>query len=65
VTTRIRGMEAEVALGPADGLPKPCVVNASTIELLSKSRMIRHMSTLSMVKRDALDAALRFSLGLD
>ena len=65
VTTRVRRMEAEVELGPEDGLPKACVANASSIELISKSRIIRQIATLSSSKRDALDAALRFSLGLD
>ena len=65
VTTRIRGMESEVALGPEDGLQKACVANASSIELISKTRIIRKIATLSSAKRDALDAALRFSLGLD
>jgi mRNA interferase MazF len=65
VTTRIRGMESEVGLGPEDGLPKPCVANVSSIELISKNRIIRRIAALSPFKRDALDAALRFSLGLD
>lgn len=65
VTTRIRRMEAEVALGPEDGLQKTCVANASSIELISKSRIVRRISVLSSSKREALDAALRFSLGLD
>ena len=65
VTTRIRRIEAEVPLGQEDGLPKPCVANTSSINLVSKTRMIRRITTLSLAKRDALDAALRFSLGLD
>ena len=65
VTTRIRKTEAEVDLGPEDGLPKPCVANTSSINLISKPRLIRRITALSPSKRDALDAALRFSLGLD
>ena len=65
VTTRIRRIEAEVPLGPEDGLPKPCVINTSSINLVSKPRLVRRIATLSHSKRDALDAALRFSLGLD
>jgi mRNA-degrading endonuclease toxin of MazEF toxin-antitoxin module len=58
-------MEAEIALGEEDGLPRACVANTSNIELVSKTRIIRKISTLSPAKRDALDAALRYSLGLD
>jgi mRNA interferase MazF len=65
VTSRIRGLDSEVPLGQDDGLGKNCVANASDIGLVAKSRLIRRISTLSASKREALDAALRFSLGLD
>jgi mRNA interferase MazF len=65
VTGRIRRMESEVPLGPEDGLSKPCVANASSIELVAKTRLVRRIAALSAAKRDALDAALRYSLGLD
>lgn len=65
VTTRIRRMESEVPLGPEDGLQKPSVINTSSTELISKTRVVRRIAALSPSKRDALDAALRFSLGLD
>ena len=65
VTTRIRKIDSEVPLGPEDGLFKSCAANTSNIGLVAKSRLIRRISALSPSKRDALDAALRFSLGLD
>jgi len=65
VTSRIRQIDSEVTLGEEDGLHKPCVISTSNIGLVTKNRLIRRISTLSCTKRDALDAALRFSLGLD
>jgi len=65
VTTRVRQMESEVALGPEEALPKSCAANTSSIDLIAKSRLVRRIASLSPSKRDALDAALRFSLGLD
>ena len=65
VTSRIRHIDSEVPLGPEDGLHKPCAVNTSSIGLIPKTRLIRRIAALSPSKRDALDAALRFSLGLD
>ena len=65
VTTRVRRIESEVALGPDDGLPKACVANTSSIELITKARIIRKVAALSIAKVEALDSALRFSLGLD
>jgi len=31
VTTRQRGIPSEVALGPEEGLPRPCVANLDSI----------------------------------
>jgi mRNA-degrading endonuclease toxin of MazEF toxin-antitoxin module len=65
VTTRGRGLESQVALGPEDGLVKPCVADAGSIVTVKKSQMVRRIAALSAAKRDALDVALRYSLGLD
>lgn len=65
VTTRARGMENEVPLGPEDGVHRPCVADAGSVRLLNKSALTRHIGVLSSAKRAALDAALRFALGLD
>ena len=65
VTTRVRHLRSEVTLGPEDGLPKPCVINASTLEMIPKTALIRRLTTLAPAKREAVDSALRFALGLD
>jgi mRNA interferase MazF len=65
VTTRVRRLQTEVALGAEEGLPRPCVVNADALRTVSKSRLLKRYGHLSSAKLDALDAALRFSLGLD
>jgi mRNA interferase MazF len=65
VTSRIRGLLSEVPLGPQDGLRFPCVADAGTLHSVHKSRLLRRVAALSGPKRLALDAALRFALGLD
>lgn len=65
VTRRTRGLLSEVPLGPRDGLRMPCVADAGTLHSVEKSQLIRHVATLSLTKLEALDAALRFALGLD
>jgi mRNA-degrading endonuclease toxin of MazEF toxin-antitoxin module len=65
VTARARGTASEIPLGPEDGVFKPCVVNAAGVGLIAKSRLVRRIGLLSPAKRAALDAALRFSLGLE
>ena len=36
VTTRVRGIPVEVALGPKDGMPRECVVNLDTVTTIPK-----------------------------
>ena len=65
VTTRIRHIPVEVPLGPADGLPQPCVVNLDTILTIAKVSMREHLATLSTEKLRAVEAAIRFALALE
>ncbi len=65
VTTRIRGIPAEVPLGPEDGLPRSCVANLDTITTIAKASLRDHMATLSPAKLRAVDAAIHFALGLE
>lgn len=65
VTTRIRDLPVEVPLGPADGLPKACVINADTLTTIPKRLLSERVTLLSPAKAAALDDAIRFALGLD
>jgi len=64
VTTRIREIPAEVALGREDGLPKSCVVNLDTIVTISKSALRERITALRLEKLLAVEEAIHFSLGL-
>jgi mRNA interferase MazF len=64
VTSRVRGIPVEVALGPPDGLPRMCAANLDTINTVAKARLVQRISTLSPIKMQAIDAAIRFALGL-
>ncbi|HEX3531359.1 MAG TPA: type II toxin-antitoxin system PemK/MazF family toxin [Thermoanaerobaculia bacterium] len=64
VTTRIRGIPVEVELGPADGLPKRCVVNLDSIVTIPKSDLVECIGLLRPEKILEVEAALRFALGL-
>ena len=65
VTTRIRGMRSEVPLGPDDGLPKVCVANLDTITTIARSSLTERLAVLKRDKLQAVDAAIRFALGMD
>jgi mRNA interferase MazF len=64
VTTRVRGIPVEVALGPKDGMPRECVVNLDTVTTLPKDALRERLTVLARPKMAAVDAALRFALGL-
>ncbi len=64
VTTRVRGIPVEVALGPKDGMPRECVVNLDTVTTIPKDALKERLTVLSRARMAAVDGALRFALGL-
>ena len=64
VTTRIRGIRAEVLLGPEDGLSRQCVVNLDNINTIAKDKLQRVITELGQDKIGAVDEAIHFALGL-
>jgi mRNA interferase MazF len=65
VSTRLRGIASEVPLGRRDGLPKSCVANADNLVTIPKTWLESSIAPLRHDKVQALDAALRFALGLE
>ena len=64
VTTRVRRIPTEVALGVADGLPKVCVVNLDTITTIPRRTLSQLIRPLSAEKLAAVERALLFALGM-
>ena len=64
VSTTIRGIPSEVPLSRRDGLPKKCVANTDNVVTMPKRWLRTRITALTRAKVEALDAALRFSLGL-
>jgi mRNA interferase MazF len=64
VSTKVRGIASEVPLGRRDGLPRSCVANADNLVTIPKTWLESSIAPLRRDKLDALDNALRFSLGL-
>jgi len=64
VTTTIRGIPVEVALGPEDGLPKTCVANLDTIATIRKDLLTKRITLLRNERLQQIDAAIKFSLSL-
>jgi mRNA interferase MazF len=64
ITRTARGIPAEVSLGPADGLPRPCEVNCDSIATIPKALLVERISALGPTKLTAVTTAIRFALSL-
>jgi mRNA-degrading endonuclease toxin of MazEF toxin-antitoxin module len=65
VTTRSRGIPAEVSLGPEDGLARASVVNLDDITTTPIQTLDRYVTTLSAERTSEVNRAMHFALALD
>ena len=65
VTTRIRHIPSEVALGIDDGMPQDCVANLDTITTIPKDCFQSRLTILSTKKLKEVEAAIRFAIGME
>jgi mRNA interferase MazF len=65
ITRTVRNIPVEVALGPEDGLPAACVVNADDILTAPKALLTERITALSQEKMAAVADAVKFALDLD
>ena len=64
ITTRVRGIPTEVALGTEDGLSRECVADLDSLQTVRKSLLRQRIAVLSATKLAAVENAIRFALGL-
>lgn len=62
VTTTVHGLPCEVALTPADGMPKQCVVNCDVLLTIAKARFGSRIAKLTPSKMADVNQAIRFAL---
>lgn len=65
ITSTIRGVPSEVALGTEDGLKQPCAANLHNIMTVSQTALGRRLAQLSPRRIREMCAALAFALGCD
>ena len=65
ITSTIRGVPSEVALGPEDGMKRPCVVNLHNLITVSRQNLGPRLSQLSPRRMKEVCAALAFALGCE
>ncbi len=65
ITSTIRGLPTEVALGSDVGLSRESVVNCDNLFTMPKATVGRYRGSLDSEQTRRLDDALRVALGLD
>jgi mRNA interferase MazF len=63
ITSTIRDIPSEVALGLADGLPRECAVNLDHVQTVSRGRVGGLIATLPSQRMIEVRNALLFALG--
>ena len=63
ITSTIRGVPSEVALGPDDGMKQECCVNLHNVVTVSQGDVGKRLARLTSRRMDAVCSALDFSLG--
>lgn len=61
VTTTVRGIPTEVALGSAEGLPQPCAANCDNVFTLRRDRLRDRITQLTGADLDRMCEAYRFA----
>jgi mRNA interferase MazF len=62
VTSRVRGLESELALGPEDGVPRECVAIFDNVRSISKSLFTRRAGKLAPGRWHEVCSAMRAAI---
>jgi mRNA interferase MazF len=63
ITSTLREVSSQVALGVSDGMKAPCAVNLHNLMTVRRERVGKLLSTLDAGKLHAVCQALNFALG--
>jgi mRNA interferase MazF len=65
VTTRVRGIPAEVPLTAEDGMPQPCVINLDIMTTIPRDCLRSRLTMLNHRKLKEVESAIHFALGFE
>jgi mRNA interferase MazF len=65
ITSTIRGVPSEVALGVEDGMRQPCAANLHNVVTVAQSVLGRRLAQLTARRMHEVCVALAFALGCD
>ena len=64
ITRTIRQIPVEVQLDQSDGMPKKCAANLDTIFTIPKTLLQAKITTLSSVKMQLVEKAIKYALSI-
>jgi mRNA interferase MazF len=59
----VRGLQSELALGPSDGMPEPCVANFDNVHTVRRTNFRRRITRLTEPRMIDACKALSHALG--
>ena len=65
ITRTVRGIASEVAVGDAEGLKQPSVVNLDSLQTISAGRLGRYLGSIDRRRKAEIREALLFGLELE
>lgn len=63
VTSTVRGLSTEVPVGPADGVRRESVANLDSLQLVSRSRLVRRVGRARPATMTAICEAVSTAVG--
>lgn len=64
ITTRVRDLDAEVVLGPGDGMPRRCVVNLDTLATIRRDLLRERITILGRERMAEVERAIHLALAI-
>jgi mRNA interferase MazF len=64
ITSKMRGLDAEVPLGRRDGMPRPCVVDLDRIVTIRRSVLSEQICSLNAERISEVERAIHLALGI-
>lgn len=65
VTSTVRDISTEVAVGPDDGIPRQSVANLDNLQLIARSRLLRRVGTATESTMSQICRSLAIATGCD
>jgi len=64
ISTRVRGIRAEVGLGQEQGFPQDCAVNLDSIQTIYKALLTNRIAVLASERMAEVERAIKYALDL-